>query len=133
MSQENVEIVRSGYAQFAANGDLAVSLMSPDFVWDMSTFLGWPEQQLYHGADGTREFLAAWLECWDDWKLEVEGLHDAGDKIVAIVRQTARSKATGLPVDMVFAQVWTVRDGRQTRMQMYAEPDEAMRAVRDEP
>ena len=37
--------------------------------------------------------------------------------------------ATGLPVEMHFAQVWTVRDGRQTRMEMYADPDEALRAV----
>jgi len=30
---------------------------------------------------------------------------------------------------MQFAQVWTYRDGRQIRMQMYASPDEALEAM----
>ena len=30
---------------------------------------------------------------------------------------------------MVYAQVFTVRDGMQTRMEMYADPDEALKAV----
>jgi len=32
-------------------------------------------------------------------------------------------------VDMSFAQVWTVRDGLIMRMQMYADPQEALEAV----
>ena len=39
------------------------------------------------------------------------------------------SKATGIPVDMRFAQVWTYRDGQAMRMQMYANPDEAIEAA----
>jgi ketosteroid isomerase-like protein len=53
--------------------------------------------------------------------------------VLAILRQTGRSKATGLPVDMRFAQLWTVRDGKQAYMAMYADPDEAREAVREEP
>jgi hypothetical protein len=48
---------------------------------------------------------------------------------VEIVRQRGRAKATGLPVDMRFGQVWTSRDAKQLRMQMYATPEEAMRAA----
>jgi ketosteroid isomerase-like protein len=103
--------------------------MDPEFVWDMSTFRSWPEQQTYDGIGGAMKFLADWAGFWDDWQLEVEDLRDAGDKVVAIVRQRGRSKATGLPVDMHFAQVWTFRDGKQLRMEMYATPEEALRAA----
>ncbi len=34
-----------------------------------------------------------------------------------------------MPVDMSFAQVWTVRDGKQTRMDMYSDPEEALQAL----
>jgi ketosteroid isomerase-like protein len=34
-----------------------------------------------------------------------------------------------MPVDMSFAQVWTLRDGKQTRMEMYSDPNEALKAV----
>ncbi|HEX6653760.1 MAG TPA: hypothetical protein VF072_13525 [Thermoleophilaceae bacterium] len=44
-------------------------------------------------------------------------------------RQRGRSKATGLPVEMDFAQVWAFRDGKQVRMEMYASAGEALEAA----
>jgi len=89
----------------------------------------WPEQQLYEGADGAQAFLDDWTDVWDDWEFEVEAFADAGDKVVAIVRQRGRAKATGMTVDMSFAKVWTVREGKLTRMEMYADPAQALKAV----
>jgi ketosteroid isomerase-like protein len=59
----------------------------------------------------------------------VREILDAGNEVVAIVHQSGRSKATRLPVDMDFAQVWTVEDGKQARMRMYADPDGALRVA----
>ena len=132
MSKENVEIVRHRYERFAASGwtaDFSTETTAPDFVWDMSKFRGWPEQQTYEGVEGAGAFLRDWLEAWDDWALEVEALHDAGDKVVAIMRQRGRSKTSGLTVDMAFGQVWTIRDGKSARMEMYATPAEALEAA----
>ena len=129
MSQENVALVREGYRRFLATREFVGDLSTDDFVWDMSNFHGWPEQQTYEGVDGAREFMSTWLDAWDDWDLEIEALHDAGDKVVAIVRQSGRSKAAGMPVEMSFAQVFTIRDGKQSRMEMYSDRDEALAAV----
>ena len=95
----------------------------------MSNFLGWPEQQVYEGAEGGRSFLTDWTSAWDEWELEIEALHDAGERVVAVMRQRGRSKATGMPVDMLFAQVWTLRGGEWMRMEMYSDPSEALEAV----
>ena len=129
MSQENVEIVRGAYERFASTGQFDAEIATPDFVWDMSNFHGWPEQQVYEGVEAARAFLRGWLAAWDDWELEVEAFHDAGDRVVALVRQRGRSKTAGMPVEMHFAQVWTLRDGKQTRMEMYSDPAEALVAV----
>jgi ketosteroid isomerase-like protein len=129
MSEENIEIIRRGYQHFVATGEFSPELTHPDFVWDMSTFQGWPEGQAYAGIEGAQEFMAEWLEAWDDWELVLEELHDADAKVVAIVRQRGRSKATGAAVDMHFAQVWTLQDRRTVLMQMYASPDEALEAA----
>ena len=129
MSQENVEIVRRGFEHFQATGDFLLEVLDPEFVWDMSTFRGWPEEQRYAGIEATRRFFRDWLEAWNDWELEVESLHDAGDKVVAIVRQQGRARETGMPIDMTFAQVLTVRNGKQVRMEMYADPSEALEAA----
>ena len=104
MSRENVDNLRRNYEHFIATGEFSGEF-APDFVWDMSTFRNWPERQTYEGIEGARQFLAEWLEAWDDWELELEELRDADESVVAIVRQRGRSKATGLLVDMHLGQV----------------------------
>jgi ketosteroid isomerase-like protein len=128
-SAENVEIMRRGYERFTSTGELPEDIMDPEFVWDMSTFGAWPERQTYEGIEGTRGFMTAWVGAWEDWELEVKELHPAGEQVVAIVRQRGRAKSTGMPVDMLFGQVWTLRDGKQVRMEMYATPEDALRAA----
>jgi ketosteroid isomerase-like protein len=86
-------------------------------------------REYYEGAEGIRRFLQDWTEAFEEWQIEVEALHDAGEKVVAVCRQLARSRTSGAPVDMRFAQVFTLRDGLETRMEMYADPDEALKAV----
>ena len=129
MSQESVEITRAGYERFAATGEFVGDLATDDFVWNMSNFHGWPEQQAYVGIDGASAFLSEWTAAWEDWELEVDDILDAGDKVVVLVRQHGRSKAAGMPVEMSFAQVWTLRDGKQTRMDMYSDREEALEAA----
>jgi ketosteroid isomerase-like protein len=125
MSEQNVETIRRGYEHFMATGEVRAHA---DLVWDVSR-LGWPDQQIYSGVEGAMQFNAEWADAWDGWELEVEDYLDADDRVVVIVNQRGRSKATGIPVDMRFAQVWTFRDGQAIRMQMYANPEEALEAV----
>jgi ketosteroid isomerase-like protein len=126
MSQENVEIVRGGYQRFLTDGEFTADISTADFAWDMSHFHGWPEQQVYEGPDGARAFLDEWIDAWEDWEFRVDELIDAGDKVIALVGQRGRSKAGGMTVEMSFAQVWTIRDGKQARMEMYSDRAEAL-------
>jgi ketosteroid isomerase-like protein len=125
VSQENVELVREGYKHFAATGETRAH---PDLVWDVSN-LGWPDQQLYSGPEGADEFNGQWAAAWDDWELEPVEFLDAGERVVVIVVQRGRSKASGVPVEMRFAQVWTLRDGQGIRMDLYASGEDALKAV----
>ena len=125
MSQENVEILRRGYEDFLANGEIRAGA---ELVWDVSN-LGWPDQQVYIGDEGAMQFMAEWADAWHDWEMEAEDFIDAGERVVVILTQRGRSKATGIPVEMRFAQVWTLRDEQGIRMQMYASVEEALEAV----
>jgi ketosteroid isomerase-like protein len=125
MSQENVEAMRRGYERFAATREIRAH---PDLVWDVSR-LGWPDKQIYFGPEGANQFNAEWADAWDGWEIAAEDFIDAGESVVVIVNQRGRSKATGIPVDMRFAQVWSFRDGQAIRMQMYASVDEALEAA----
>jgi ketosteroid isomerase-like protein len=125
----NIDLVRGGYERFGATGELQTDILAPDFVWDMSHFHGWPEDQIYEGAEATRAFLTTWTDAWDDWELQLESLQEAGDRVLAIMQQRGRAKTSGMSVDMRFAQLWTIRDGKQARMAMYSDVDEAIRAL----
>src|SRR3954468_3123857 len=125
MSQENVDLMRRGYEHFLATGEVRAN---PELVWDVSR-LGWPDQQIYAGAAGANQFNAEWADAWDDWEMAPEEFIDAGERVVVILTQRGRSKATGIPVEMRFAQVWTLQDGRAVRMEMYASVEEALDAV----
>ena len=129
MSQENVDVILRGLAYFQEHGDFLDENISPDFVWDMSTFAGWPEKQVYEGLDGAREFMAAWTDAWEDWEIELVEIHDAGDQVVAVMRQRGRSKSTGLEVDMELAQVFSFDGVLQTGMRAYADPAEGLKAA----
>ena len=125
MSQKNVEIVRRSYGHFLATAEIRAHA---DLVWDVSN-LGWPDQQIYAGPAGAMQFNAEWADAWDDWEIEPEDFIDGGERVVVILTQRGRSKATGIPVEMHFAQVWTLRDGLGIRMQLYASVEEALEAV----
>ena len=45
------------------------------------------------------------------------------------MHQHGRSKASGMLLEMTLAMVFTMRDGLQTRMEMYSDVDEALRAT----
>jgi ketosteroid isomerase-like protein len=129
MSQENVDTLLGGYEWFRVNGRFPAHLATPDFVWDMSHFDGWPEQQVYEGVQGAEDFLAEWGSSWDDWEIEIEAMHDVDDKVVAIVHQRGRSKISGMPVESMMAHLWTFRDGKEARVDVYSDPSEALKAV----
>jgi ketosteroid isomerase-like protein len=121
-----MDIVREGYERFLVTREFVGDISTDDFVLDMSNYHGWPEQQAYEGAEGVNAFFREWLAAWDDWEFELEALHDGGDRVVALVRQRGKSKAAGMTVEMSFAQVFTIRDGKQSRLEMYSDRDDAL-------
>jgi ketosteroid isomerase-like protein len=105
MSQENVEVVRRFLALLSQGDEAAWDEMPPEFVFDFSRRLIDPV--VLRGRDEMR----AWMERerqmseGDHVGFEPKELIDAGDKVLALVRVSARGKASGVPVE---AHVWAV-------------------------
>lgn len=126
MSQENIDVVRRALAHHAATGEVLTEVYASDSVCDMSNYPGWPDQAIYEGIDGLRCFLGDWGKVFD-WEYEVESIHNAGECVVFVVRMKARGKETGLEFTWPAGHLWTVRDGKITRMAIYADAAEALR------
>jgi ketosteroid isomerase-like protein len=129
MSQENVEIVRKlldvyNHRTFGENADL----IDPDIVWDLSR-VDLPDATSYTGPLEFTDFVNTWEEGFASEHMEAEEVFDAGDRVVVMIHQRGRGKASGIDVEQRFAMIWTVRGGRAIRMEMYPTREEALEAV----
>ena len=128
MSQENVEIIRKAYEAFArGDGGAILNILHPEVeIHDHDA----PDRPSpYHGHEGWVRFVGEELEVWDDLRFEPEDLIESGDQAVVLIRQTARGKGSGVPIEGRDFHVWTFRDGKVVRLDAYADKAEALEAV----
>jgi ketosteroid isomerase-like protein len=126
MSQENIELIRDGFAAFE-RGDLSqmLDLMADDLV----TYRADPDGATFHGKEGFFEATAEWTEGFSDWSVVLEELIDAGDFAVARVRQIARGEGSGISVEGAFWFVFEVRGAKVTQLSFYIRRSEALEAA----
>jgi uncharacterized protein len=126
MSRENVELVRAAMVA-AERGDLEAALAVADAEL-VSTRVD-PDGAVFHGPDGFRQMLAEWDEGFDEWSFRGGEYIDAGDRVVARMRQWGRGAVSGAPVEADFWAVYEVRDGRIARFEIYSDRDRALKAA----
>ena len=117
-----------GYTMIWREGRMedALRALGDDFEWVVPDH---PEGAVRHGADSVIEFFREWAEPWDDLELDWQ-IHEAGpDRALAIIDMRGRGRASGVPAEMRVGQLWSSRDGRVVRMEMYTDVDEALRAA----
>ena len=126
MSQDNVALVRRGFSAFE-QGD--VSLLLDLMADDLVTYRADPDDATYHGKEGFLEATADWTEGFSDWSVIPEEFTDAGDFVVAQVRQVVRGEASGISVEAPFWFVFEIRDARVRRLSFYVREAEAREAA----
>jgi uncharacterized protein len=128
MSEENADLARRAYAAFNTGGIAAIiEFLDPNIEW--SEGMDVPEPRVYRGHDGVRRQQEQFAQAWESLRLEPERFVDAGDRLVVIVRLVGRGKGSGVEVEHRAAHVWTVREGKATKLQMYMNPKEALEAM----
>jgi ketosteroid isomerase-like protein len=130
MSEENFEIVRAAAA--AANrGDLDAWLEYWTDDLDFRAAEGAPDDHgPINGKEALRAFAQDWLDTFDDMKGEPVELIDAGDdKVIAVIRIRGRAKLSGVEIDMTYAELDTLRDGKIARGHQYLTRAEALEAA----
>jgi ketosteroid isomerase-like protein len=126
MAQENVEVVRRGFAAWEA-GDLARlgDLVTDDLV----VYRADPDGATSHGLDGFLRLTADWTEGFADWTPVAEEFTEAGERVVVRVRQSVRGEASGVPLTEDWWFVFELRQARIARMSIYTRHAEALEAA----
>ncbi len=131
MSQENVELVRTVYAAFAA-GDVPAVLgaMSPDIVWNEAENFPYADRNPYLGPEAVLTGVFGRIATdWDGFTVVPGEMLDAGDTVVVLGRYRGTCRATGRALDAQLAHVWRVADGRVVGFQQYTDTLQAARVV----
>ena len=127
MSQENVKIVRAGFAAYnAGQMDALRELLNPDAII-VRGLEGWPEPGPFVGRDAVIRSFERLREAWNKDTLEPTRLIDAGDRVVA--RQTWRAVGSGPDMNMDMTVIFTLRGGKIFLMEYYWDHTEALKAV----
>jgi ketosteroid isomerase-like protein len=137
MSQDNIELVKRSYGWLEELREAKPHALEHAFrdCFDEGLEVRIPDAypegaQVFRGREGLRRWVASTKEIWDEWRFEPERFLDAGDQVVALVRVVARGGSSGVSLDRETAHLWTLRDRRVTRCEVYLDRSEALEAIR---
>ncbi len=102
----------------------SVAFWDPDIEFHENPKL--PEAAVCRGREAVERYFRQFLDSFQDYRFEIEEMHDAGDQVVVFNRQRGRGRESGVEVDMRNAWLFTFREGRITRIKPYWDREEAM-------
>ncbi|MEK6252718.1 MAG: nuclear transport factor 2 family protein [Actinomycetota bacterium] len=137
MSQENVEVVRKGFDDFNAfmRGELtrealAESLDSQhEWHWHDDRMMPDAPQHL-RGAQKAIEYWAQYRIAWVDLTTEpLEFIEAPDDRVLTLTRQSGRGRDSGLPIEIHYFNVFSIRDGKVWKVELFRHRAEALEAA----
>ena len=128
MSQENVEIVRNRYARYNA-GERVPDLGFWHKDAEYHAAREDPDSAIHSGIDAIRRQFERWNEAYPDLKVEPLEAKGKGDRVFLWVRFTGHGAASGVPMEMELAHVYTMRDGKAAHVVEYMNRNDALEAA----
>ena len=120
-----VEQLRRSYeALNRGNVSVVLERLDPDIEWHEPSPS--PHAGSHRGRDSFEQFFRGWIESFEGFRVEPEDVVERGDRLIAVVRQSGRGRASGVDVEARLAHVWTVEDGKSVRWEAVADADEAL-------
>jgi ketosteroid isomerase-like protein len=128
MSRENVEIVLDAYARYNA-GERTPELWFWHSDAEYHAAREDPDTAVHRGIDAIRRQFASWHEAYPDLRVEILDAEASGDKALLWVRFVGHGAASGIPLNMELAHLYTMRDGKAARVVEYMDRKKALVAA----
>jgi ketosteroid isomerase-like protein len=128
VSQADIETLRAGYeAVNRGDWDTAIGAAHRDFEWKSADLV--PLAGTYRGPEEVRRFFDDQRKAFEEMHNEPEQFFERGDRIVVFVRLRARPIGSSAALLLRIAHVWTMRDGKAARCEVFPVREEALEAV----
>ncbi len=122
---EIFETINEAYS--SGDYDAAWAVIDPEIEWVEPPEM--PGSQTYHGHEGVRESLTRFWGTWSDPMVEHHDFAEEGDHLLLRAHLVAKGKTSGAPAEMDEWQVWTFRNDKAVRMEMFLDETGARRAA----
>src|SRR3954453_9921978 len=131
VSGENLQTARRGFEAFnESRVEGTLPMIHPDFEATTPPSLA-SEPDTYRGVDGIRRWFDSFDEVMDQIRWDDHRLQQVGDRVVVEFTLRARGKTTGLDFGQDAVMVWSFRDGKAMRIELFQTLDEAMAAAQE--
>jgi len=131
MSQENVETVGRAIAAINTrdiDAYLACCTKNVELLTPLAAVGG-----EYLGSDGIRRFFTDIEDAGPDFRIEVQRVRAVGDNnVIVFMRTSATGRTSGIVNDTESTNVYDFIEGKISRISIFLDRDEALKAVRPE-
>jgi ketosteroid isomerase-like protein len=125
---QNVALVRRLMEAFD-RGDFDAQLSMLDRDVELVEWPEGPDQRRFRGHDGAGQAFESWFEAWEWLRNDVQEFVEAGDKVLARGRTYGKGKGSAVEVAIDAFNVYTVREGKVTRIEFFTTEEPALRAA----
>jgi len=124
MSQADIETLRAEYEAIgrkdffrSVHPDFELKTPGPD-VWTTA-----------HGPDEARQTFEDFFGPYEEVEIEPQEFFERGDRIVVFFLMRSRPRGSSAVVEIRAAHLWTMRDGRAARLEIFPRREKALEAV----
>ncbi len=130
MSQENLEIVRS---QYTATNERDFPRVMSYYAEDVELFVhpdAFTHRGTFKGRDAVGQWFGDWFKTFEPgYHFDLEEARDLGDVVYLNATHHGRGRTSGVEVRGQTGYLYTVRDGKIVRVEIYPSPAAALEAA----
>jgi ketosteroid isomerase-like protein len=128
MSHFQREALRARYkAASKDNLDAVFDGVHPDF--ELKTADRVPGAGTYRGAEAAAQFYRDLVEPFEEVTYEPQQFFERGDQIVVFLLVRFHPRGSSAVVENQVGALWTIRDGKPARCEMFAQREKALEAA----
>ncbi len=131
MSSSDLDKVKRFYELVNTDASQLPEVLDAEIQWEIIE--GFPYGGKYNGLNSVFEdFFGRVLQHFDGWQAEPKEFISGDEKITVLGTYHTKAKESGQDIDSNFAHIWSVKNGKLTRLQQYADTVQISKALNNQ-